>query len=247
MLWKCLFGFACLATLSISTALAQGGHEHDGDIEFKYDGSQISVLDGEAGFQDGKVVYERELIFGGIDDGYSSFPGFISETELGPGFGIPVGDTISIEFMQSRFGYFLNYWDPSDGMVKSTASSMALGFENELPFTSLTSNGGGGSFILGQSEEAEVGNPIGDFHKHFDYLLSPNAAVGAYAILARLKTNAAGIGNSDPFYIVFGYGIDETDHGRAVEHFAGVPEPGSIGLLACAAVAGLVRFRRKTV
>jgi len=244
MLWKCLFGFACLATLSISTALAQGGHDHDGDIAFKYDGSQISVLDGEAGFEDGKVVYERELIFGGFDDGYSSFPGFISELEMGPGFGIPVGDTISIEFMQSRFGYFLNYWDPSDGMVKSTASSMVLGFENELPFTSLTSNGGGGTFELGESQD-------GDFHKHFDYLLSPDSfspnAVGAYAILARLKTDATGIGNSDPFYIVFGYGITEEQHGAAVQHFAGVPEPGSIGLLACAAVAGLVRFRRKAV
>jgi hypothetical protein len=77
--------------------------------------------------------------------------------------------------------------------------------------------------------------------------LSANSPVGAYAILARLKTDASGIGNSDPFYIVFGYGIDEVQHEAAVERFAGVPEPGSIGLLACAAVAGLARFRRKTV
>jgi hypothetical protein len=247
MLWKCFFGFACLAALSISTALAQHGHPHDGDIEFKYDGSQISVLDGEAGFEDGKAIYERELISGGIDDGYSSFPGFISEVDMGPGFGIPVADTINIEFMQSRFGYFLNYWDPQDGLVKSTDSSIALGFEDESPFTSLTSGGGGGTFVLGQSVAGSPGDTVGDFHRHFDYLLSANSAVGAYAILARLKTDASGIGNSDPFYIVFGYGIDEVQHEAAVERFAGVPEPGSIGLLACAAVAGLARFRRKTV
>jgi hypothetical protein len=233
---KSMLGFACMATLSISAVVAQ--HDHDGDIRFIYDGNRIAVLEGDPGFEDGSTVYERDLLYGGIDDGYSAFPGFISEIDMGPGFGIPAGDTIRIEFLTSRFGYLLNYWDPVDGEVKNTLAELELAFELTPPFTTLTSTSGGGSFVLGQSVD-------GDFHKHFDYQLTNGSIPGAYAILARLSTDATGVAASDPFYIVFGYGITSAQHGDAAAKFAGVPEPGTIGLLSIGALAGLVRFRRR--
>jgi hypothetical protein len=98
--------------------------------------------------------------------------------------------------------------------------------------------GGGG--VLGQADG------IGDFHSHLGFQLSNGSAVGAYALLVELSTDRSGVSKSDPFYIVFGYGIDETQHGDAVAKFAGVPEPGAIGLLTSGAIAALTGFRRRT-
>ncbi|MFN5706461.1 MAG: PEP-CTERM sorting domain-containing protein [Planctomycetota bacterium] len=231
MLLRSLLGLACGLVLLVSSVQAQ----HAGDLEFKYDGGQIVIVNGEEGFADGKKIFEAEMGYGGLFDGYTEEPGFISEVDVGLGIG--ANDIISYSILQSRFGYFLNYWNPTTGLVENTSSSLEIDGLASMTISSLL--GGGG--VLGQADNA------GDFHSHFDFQLSPGSNVGAYAILVNMQTNASGIGNSDPFYIVFGYGIDEAQHGAAVEHFAGVPEPGSIGLLACAAVAGLARFRRKTV
>lgn len=236
MVWRSLLGLACGLVLLVGSVDAQ----HDGDIEFKYDGGQIFIANGEEGFEDGKKMFEAEFGVGGLFDGYTEEPGFISEVDVG--FGIGPDDIISYNIRESRFGYYLNYWNPVTGAVESTNSTLELDGLATLTIGSLV--GGGG--ILGQAQGPFDPEP-GDFHSHLDFQLSHGSRFGAYAILVDLQTNAAGIGNSDPFYIVFGYGIDETQHGAAVQHFAGVPEPGSIGLLACAAVAGLVRFRRKAV
>ncbi|MFO0262560.1 MAG: PEP-CTERM sorting domain-containing protein [Planctomycetota bacterium] len=234
MLLRSLLGLACGLVLFVGSVHAQ----HAGDLQFKYDGGQISILNGEEGFEDGKKVFEAEMGGpGDLNDGYTDEPGFMSEVDVGLGIG--ANDSISLNVLQSRFGYFLNYWNPNTGMVESSIANLDLdGFGSSfLSISELV----GGSVVIGPADSA------GDFHKHIDFFLTPNSAVGAYAILVNLQTNAINIDNSDPFYIVFGYGIDEAQHGAAVEHFAGVPEPGSIGLLACAAVAGLARFRRKTV
>ena len=51
-----------------------------------------------------------------------------------------------------------------------------------------------------------------------------------------LTTDEAGIANSDPFYIVFNFGLDEEIFEGAVEAFAGtVPEPTAAMLLAVGA------------
>lgn len=234
MLSRSLLGLACGLVLFVGSAHAQ----HAGDLEFKYDGGQISILNGEEGFEDGKKIFEAEMPGPGEPfDGYTDEPGFMSEVDVGLGIG--PNDSISLNVLQSRFGAFLNYWNPDTGLVESTLASLNL--DGFLSSSLTISESLGGSVVIGPADSA------GDFHRHIDFSLTPNSAAGAYAILVNLQTNRAGIGNSDPFYIVFGYGIDETQHGAAVQHFAGVPEPGSIGLLACAAVAGLVRFRRKTV
>lgn len=229
MLLRSLLGLACGLVLLAGSARGQ----HAGDLEFKYDGGQIFIANGEEGFEDGKKMFEAEMGFGGLFDGFTDEPGFISENDVGLGIG--PNDIISYNILQSRFGFYLNYWNPTTGLVESTASTLEIDGLANLTIGSLA--GGGG--ILGQADA------LGDFHGHLDFQLSSGSEVGAYALLVDLQTNSVGIAGSDPFYIVFGYGIDEVQHGQAVAKFAGVPEPGSIGLLACGAIAGLVRFRRK--
>ncbi len=229
MLLRSFLGLTCGLVLLVHAAQAQ----HAGDLQFKYDGGQIFIANGEAGFEDGTKMFEAEMGFGGLFDGFTDEPGFISEVDVGLGIGPQ--DIISYNILQSRFGYFLNYWNPTTGLVESTVSTLDIDGLASLTISSLS--GGGG--ILGQADA------LGDFHAHLDFQLTPGSAAGAYALLVDLQTDAGGIAGSDPFYIVFGYGIDEVQHGQAVAKFAGVPEPGSIGLLACGAIAGLVRFRRK--
>lgn len=222
-------GLACGLVLLTGSLQAQ----HAGDLEFEYDGGQISIVNGEEGFEDGKKIFEAEMGFSGLFDGYTDDPGFISE---GPDHGIGVDDIISYNVLQSRFGFFLNYWNPTTGLVETTASTLEIdGLANQT-ISSLM--GGGG--VIGEADE------FGDFHSHLDFQLSSGSAVGAYALLIELSTNASGVSKSEPFYFVFGYGIDETQHGDAVAKFAGVPEPGAIGLLTAGALAGLVRLRRRS-
>lgn len=231
MLRLLIGGLACGLSLLASSAQAQ----HAGDIEFHYENGEITILNGEEGFQDGKKIFEAEMLYlpGDSFDGYTDDPGFISEDPLGIG----ALDMISLNILESRFGYFLNYWNPSTGTVESTLANLDLdGFLSS--FTTVSSLMGG-SVIVGPADSS------GEYHRHLDFFLTPGSDAGAYAVLVDMQTNAAGIGNSDPFYIVFGYGIDEVQHQAAVAHFAGVPEPGSIGLLACGTLFGLARFRRQ--
>lgn len=228
MLSRFFMGLACGLVLLTGSLQAQ----HLGDVEFEYDGGQIFIVNGEEGFEDGKKVFEADMGFGGLFDGFTDDPGFISE---GPSHGIGPGDTISYTILQSRFGYFLNYWNPATGLVEQTTSTLDVDGITSQTISSLI----GGNGAIGQADLA------GDFHSHLDFQLSSGSAVGAYALLVEMSTNSPGINNSDPFYIVFGYGITSAQHGAAAAAFAGVPEPGTIGLLSVGALVGLVRFRRR--
>jgi hypothetical protein len=231
MLSRFLLGLACGLVLLTGSLQAQ----HAGDLEFEYDSGRISIVNGEEGFEDGKKIFEAEMGEPGdlVFDGFTGEPGFISE---GPDHGIGPNDIISYNVLQSRFGYFLNYWNPTTGSVETTASRLEIDGIADRTISSLI--GGGG--VLGQADG------IGDFHSHLGFQLSNGSAVGAYALLVELSTDRSGVSKSDPFYIVFGYGIDETQHGDAVAKFAGVPEPGAIGLLTSGAIAALTGFRRRT-
>ena len=232
MLRQSFWGLTLGVVLFTATTAAQD--EHAGDLQFKYDGNQIVILNGEEGFEDGKKIFEAEMGFGDpLVEGFTDEPGFISEL---PDLGIGANDTISFNFLETRFGGFLNFWNPATGEIESTLSTIDLtkGLEN-WTISQLV----GASGVLGQADE------FGDFHAHFDIQLSAGSTVGAYALLMELESDRSGIAKSDPFYIVFGYGIDETQHGAAVAKFAGVPEPGSLGIIAAAAIGGLVRLRRR--
>jgi hypothetical protein len=229
MLSRFLLGLACGLVLLTGSLQAQ----HAGDLEFEYDGGRISIVNGEDGYEDGTKIFEAELGVGGLFDGFTDEPGFISEL---PDHGIQPEDIISYSILQSRFGYFLNYWNPTTGLVETTTSTLEIDGLATQTISSLV--GGGG--VIGQADA------LGDFHSHLDFQLSTGSSFGAYALLVEMSSNRATIGNSDPFYIVFGYGIDETQHGEAVAKFAGVPEPGAIGLLTSGAIAALTGFRRRT-
>ena len=119
--------------------------------------------------------------------------------------------------------------------------------------TSSTTGPVSGPGIIGQAD----GN--GEFHTHIDFSLAdvggfppkPPAPTldasefGAYGLLMELTTDELGVANSDRFYIIFNFGLIESELETAVEDFATeVPEPTCLLMSSmCMALVG-VRWRR---
>lgn len=216
--------------------------QHDGDIEFEYAAGQIGFVNGDPGYADGLTVFGAEMTFnpGGFGHGSTIFPGF--EHEDG---GLTPGDLIDYTVLQSRFGNYLNYWNPLTGLVENTPDlfridNFDIGSGGNHLVGQLTGGGGppAGHFI-------GMVDGSGDFHHHVRFnLVNPNsAAVGAYAILFDLRSSNPLIADSDPFWIVWNFGMSETDHAAAMSFFA-APEPGSLPLLLIAGLGALCRRRR---
>ena len=63
-------------------------------------------------------------------------------------------------------------------------------------------------------------------------------AFGAYAVRLNLSTNASGIADSDDFFIVYNFGLGDTEFEEGVEAFAAlVPEPATMMLLPLGAMS----------
>ena len=85
----------------------------------------------------------------------------------------------------------------------------------------------------------------GGLHQHISFQLDPlsldSPEYGAYGLLMELTTHVdspVGLSNSDPFYLVFNFGLDDSQFDDALGAFAAqVPEPASYGLVGLAAVA----------
>ena len=240
-IWSLCF-LACFAVFAVSgIAFSQDGHGHS-DIEFTYDGGRIAVEFGDEG-----PVFEGEFPTDGIDLQFTSEPGFASELEEGGGIG---ADDQIVYNVQSD----LLFWN--DGF-KPVPNNAQLRIVNRPPSPLVPDT------ILGASTGAQPGSfdpamnrvgaadADGDFHSDLDFFLEPKGVAadpsmfGAYGFKLALSTDATGVGDSDPFAMVFNYGLEEAQFEEGVEAFANmVPEPGSAVLLALAVFGALPLVRR---
>ncbi len=216
---------AAVLSLCSSNLFAQHAHS---DIEFEYDGGKIAIEFGAEG-----PVFEADLPVTNVDfsEQATDDPGFASEAE--EGLGVNAGDIIDYNILGP-----LVFHDGSDftpvptgALIRITDNGVNAG---TLDVTSSTSGPVSGPGII---QEADA---LGDVHIHMDFELLPlsldTSDYGAYGILMELTTDEAGIANSDPFYIVFNFGLEEEIFEGAVEAFAGtVPEPTAAMLLAVGA------------
>ncbi|MFM9997191.1 MAG: hypothetical protein ACKVU4_15490 [Phycisphaerales bacterium] len=85
--------------------------------------------------------------------------------------------------------------------------------------------------------------PVGGFDFHFDHELNANTP-GIYLLELELFTNRPGTANSLPFWVVFNYGLPESEHEAALDWVEAnlVPAPGGAVLLA---LAGILASRRR--
>ena len=232
-----------LLPLVLAIWLPQVAIAQHSDIEFGYSGGVIEIEDhgGIPGTIDASWIFEGDFPTSGLSQNFTSDPGFASE--VAEGLGVNPGDQIWIGALLSpSLGGALQYHDG----VSFTSTSATITIEDNAGVTSdLVANESG--FSGDNPLFLQEADSIGDIHSHVDFTLSAGAAQGAYGLLFDLQTTASGIGNSDPFWIVFNHGLDETVfEGTVLSAFgaAQVPEPGSALILAAGAGMLLARRRR---
>lgn len=232
-LFNLLVGSAAGAILAVAGPVRA---QHS-DIEFQYDAGKIAVEFGPEG-----QVFEADFATTGLFEQSTDDPGFDSE-ELPNGL-FP-GDVIGFNILGPLVYHNGNAFAP----VPTGAAILiedALSSVLTIDASTLSASG-----VAGQAFDA--GNGRGDIHGHIDFSLTPLSLdtpdYGAYGFLMQLTTDEPGIAESDPFYVVFNFGLeeDETLPGPhfhdAVQDFAAiVPEPGSFALLS---LGGLALLRRR--
>jgi len=221
---------------------AQDGHGHS-DVEFQYVDNTIDVEFGDEG-----AVFESEFATEGADLQFAGEPGFASELEEGMGIG--AGDQIVYNVLSD-----LMYWNGSFQPAPNNAQIRVLNVPPS-PVVPDTIIGAGTGIQMGSFDPAlnRIGGAEadGDFHNDLDFLLEPKgdtadeSMFGAYGFLISLSTDADGISDSEPFAMVFNFGMEEEMFEQGVAAFASaVPEPASsISPVAALVCWGLWRRRR---
>ena len=221
--------FLCVTVLlaPLSFAAAESGHEGHSDIEFSYVGGQIDVEFGDDG-----PVFESDFPTLGALNGFTNLPGFASEIDEGMGIG--PGDALRYNVRGPLRYHDGNSFIPTSATIAGDDQPLT-GTVVIKPDTTLADGLGG---LIGEA------NGAGDFHADPGWLLSVPAANGAYGVLLNLETNAPGVAASEPFYLVFNYGLDEPEFDATLSDFAAaVPEPAMLSLLTLGALMLLRRQR----
>lgn len=201
------------------------------DIDFEYEmelgGGHIHI--------DGGPVFEAAMPTTGIFARRTSDPGFESHVPIG------AGDVISYNVLDNLY-----YWNPTTQAFADPGLA-TITIDNAIASDTMVGAGTGIQIpggVIGQA------GSLGDFHSHVDFELSSSAAFGAYGLLLELATDQAGIANSDSFFVVFNYGVDETTFDLmalpAFEQVLAVPEPSSLVLSSFGiALLGFVGWKRR--
>jgi hypothetical protein len=181
------------------------------DVEFSYAGGQIDVEFGPDG-----PVFEGDFPTSGALNGFTTEPGFASEVD--EGLGIGPGDAVHYN-VRGPFRYH-------NGSAFAPTAATITGDDRPAGTVVINSDTTTAEGLIGDA------NGVGDFHSDPGWFLSVPAAIGAYGVLLNLETDAPGIAASDPFYLVFNYGLDEPNFDAALLDFAAaVPEPATLSLL----------------
>ncbi|MDA0657223.1 MAG: hypothetical protein O2931_12260 [Planctomycetota bacterium] len=187
------------------------------DVIFRYQDSKIllDLLPSEE-----NLVSQGVFRTSGISQQFTSYPGFASESDVG--FGINPNDTIVYNVLDRLLysnGAGLTTPHPDTAIVIRNVPS------SSVPDTTVSGSTGeilGGFTPLRNRIGASSGS--GDFHSHVSFELTPTNAPGtsaptpwgAYGLKLSLSTSAIGVADSDPFLIVFNFGLDSTAFDSAV-------------------------------
>ena len=231
----------CVVVMGMS-GIAYAGEGHT-DVEFSHEDGKIAVEFGDEG-----PVFEGDFPTEGIDLQYTSEPGFASEVEDGMGIGS------EDQIIYNVLGDLL-YWNegfkpvPNNGQIRIINRPPAPLVPDTIIGAATGAQTGGFDPAINRIGNAELN---GDFHSDLDIFLDPKgdaadpSMFGVYGFMISLSTDAAGIADSDPFAMVFNYGLEEETFEEGVEAMANlVPEPtGSVSIL-LALASGVVCFRRR--
>lgn len=184
------------------------------DVFFAYGDTRIEVSE-----QDGRLAFPQDMPQSGFFLQANTNPGFFSERDIGGGTG--PSDRIGYNVLDD-----LVFW--TDGAFASPREDTQIRVVNNPSTIEHTVIGTGtgeqrASFdpllnSIGQSNHA------GDFHSHVDYRLEPAdpenpPPPGAYGIKLSLSTNNPEVGDSEPFFLVWRFGMDRSLFSSALDDF----------------------------
>ena len=193
------------------TSLAQSVHS---DIFFRYENGKVDTA-----FQGGTDrVAGGEFPTSGAFQQISENPGFFSESSIG--LGIQPNDVITYNILDN-----LEFWDGTSFTTPIAGTQILIENTGNTPDT-----------IVGTATGEQLGDPIlghnfidrsdsfGDIHTHIDFELEIDGSTalptfGAYGMLMSLGTDRSGINDSDPFYLVFNFGLSSQDFDDAIIEF----------------------------
>lgn len=198
------------------------------DVFFTYGETKIEVAD-----QEGRLAIPQIMPNSGFFAQANTNPGFFSERDLGGGTGSNdiVGYNVLDDLMFWADGTFATPRPDTEiriinnpGTVDDTIIGTGTG-EQRAAFDNLRNS-------IGQSSDA------GDFHSHVDFRLEPFSGdpeetplLGAYGMKLSLSSNNPVVQESNPFFIVFSFGMDESQFSLAIDDFNALlnPLPGLLG------------------
>ena len=171
--------------------------------------------------QDGLLAIPQIMPVGGFFAQANENPGFFSETDVGGGTGPNdiVGYHVEDDLIFWSDGAFLPPKPTTEiriinnpGFVEDTVVGTGIG-KQPASFDPLLNS-------IGQS------GSNGNFHSHVDFRLEPLTSdpdetplFGAYGLKLRLSSDNADMGDSDPFFIVFSFGIENDQFTEALNDF----------------------------
>ena len=231
------FSVVMALTLVVSGApvLAQL-HGHS-DIEFGYMDGKIEVEFGDEG-QVFEGAFPTSTDIGeGLVEQFTDDPGF--NTNDAEGLSVNPGDRVDFQVLGP-----LAYHNGSSFSAVPGGSHILIE-DAALQVLSVNAQTVGPVSSVGP---IAVGDGDGDVHAHLDFALQPTSLgeleFGAYGLQMRLVTDAVGIASSDPYFVVFNFGLDDPVFEGAVEDFASIiPEPTSLAALGF--MSTLLIMRRK--
>ncbi len=121
-------------------------------------------------------------------------------------------------------------------LLERGSFSIEVGNDNALPLA---------GFLIDMSDSDGTISDV-----HLNAILQGNdgnnPAMGIYLVKIRITTNATGIADSDPFWLVYNAGLDEKAHEEAIDWVSVnlVPEPG-MGITCLMGVLMVLSVRRK--
>ncbi len=224
---------AIMMGLMIAVGVTERASAQHSDIEFGYDGGKIEVEFGSEG-----PIFESEFPTSGIFEQNTDDPGLA--TNEAEGLVVGAGDSIDYNILGP-----LMYHNGTGFAPVPAGAGIIIG---DNPSGTIRIDGSTVGPVSGPGL-ISIADVDGDVHSHIDFTLDPPSLgageYGSYALKMELTTDGTGVGNSDPFFIVFNFGLDEGTFEETVEAFAAaIPEPGTMVLSALGGLVLMARRRR---
>lgn len=231
----------CGAVLTLLLPVSHAIAQHAGDVQFDIHGSVIDIENGAPSLLFASKMFEGVFKVGGLFNRTTDEPGFEAHDGL-PDF---AGRQIGFDLVAGHHGHFLHFFDPVAGLIAASHGHSLQISWGPIPGQNLVvTSTSGGSGLIGEIA------PDGEAHFHLDFWIHPNlppaanGTFGAYGLLMNLNIDDPTISNSEPFWLIFNYGMTDEDFGAALPAFTGIPEPNSAALLGLLALTAMLRRRR---